>query len=79
VWQHAWGDGAHCPCAARHAAERVNGCFREIGTLFISLEKKFKKNGEEVRDAARSTQQITIFVFGLGHEFCSTQLQCCGF
>jgi hypothetical protein len=24
VWWRAWGDGAHCPCAARHAAIRFN-------------------------------------------------------
>jgi hypothetical protein len=23
-WRIAWGDGAHCPCAARHAAKRLN-------------------------------------------------------
>jgi len=24
VGRNAWGDGAHCPSAARHAAERFN-------------------------------------------------------
>jgi hypothetical protein len=24
VWRHAWGNGVHCSCAARHAAERFN-------------------------------------------------------
>jgi hypothetical protein len=23
VWRHAWGDGAHCPCVARLAANRT--------------------------------------------------------
>jgi hypothetical protein len=22
IWRRAWDDGAHCPCAARHAAGR---------------------------------------------------------
>jgi hypothetical protein len=25
VWWYAWGDGAHCPSASRHAAKRPNG------------------------------------------------------
>jgi hypothetical protein len=48
MWRHAWGDGEHCPCAARHAA---NENIFPRGLLFRVFYKDSKREpGSAVPD-----------------------------
>jgi hypothetical protein len=40
VWRHARGDGAHAPCAARLAAERLN--YQKCKSPLISMENALR-------------------------------------
>ena len=40
MWRHAWGDDAHCYCAARHAAKRFNDQMFAGSACFISPTNK---------------------------------------
>jgi hypothetical protein len=55
VWLYALGDGAHCPCAARQAAERSTTTISKAPKIFC-----FHKNIGE--DTQSGRQSITHFL-----------------
>ena len=54
VWRHAWGDGAHCPCAVRHAASDI---FSPMA--FTDEAQLFQRGGQAGSHADRARNFIS--------------------
>jgi hypothetical protein len=59
VWRHAWGDSAHCPCAARNAAETVKRpLFSKSRCAFLYYAStSYLENAPPVRKITKKTEK----------------------
>jgi hypothetical protein len=55
VWKHAWGGGAHCSCAARHAA------FNDHISPLCAKKDNFRKGGGEGTQAGTAQANARTF------------------
>jgi hypothetical protein len=68
VWRHAWSDGAHCRCAARRAAERLNDniCARSARILNYAPTGNFGGGGA-TRRSTHPDRQICRLAKGTNY------------